>query len=460
MTLRLHPQQWAAHTFGQAQLGDKRRTRRLVTLAGSLAARKGKSIVKSSQNIAEVEGAYRLLRNDAVDISNIAEAGFQAALSDSQASKTLLALEDTTSLNYSHDSVKDELGHITSSKNRKGLLAHSILLFDPENQQLFGLAEQQIWTRDTATFGKKHQRASTPYPEKESFKWQQASMNLAARAGDQMANIISVCDREADIYDYLAYKVANQQRFVVRCRQNRRLKVADKKLFEVLEGSLPATHRTISLPQKGGRAARNVRLAVRFAPVTISAPGRATGDDLPLYYVSCSSDTDSKLNWHLLTTEPVTDDQSALNIIQYYEHRWLVEDFHKAWKSGGTLVENSRMQSLDNLLRVITILAFIAARILQLRGLVLLHGGKTGISCETVMSRVEWKLLWLKRMNKKPPKTAPDLQWAYLNIAGLGGWYDSKRTGRAGWEVLWEGWYLLQELLSGYRLAKELDDEM
>ncbi|EHU10029.1 protein of IS element, partial [Escherichia coli DEC1B] len=46
-------------SFGHARLGDPRRTRRLVSLASSLAQHAGLSIVKSSQSTAQVEGAYR-----------------------------------------------------------------------------------------------------------------------------------------------------------------------------------------------------------------------------------------------------------------------------------------------------------------------------------------------------------------------------------------------------------------
>jgi len=42
----------------------------------------------------------------------------------------------------------------------------------------------------------------------------------------------------------------------------------------------------------------------------------------------------------------------------------------------------------------------------------------------TVWARVEKK--------KKQPEHPPSLYWAYYAIARLGGWYDSKRTGRVG----------------------------
>jgi len=36
-----------------------------------------------------------------------------------------------------------------------------------------------------------------------------------------MSKVISVCDREADIIEYLTYKTTHQQRFVVRSMQSR-----------------------------------------------------------------------------------------------------------------------------------------------------------------------------------------------------------------------------------------------
>ncbi|MBD6989830.1 IS4 family transposase, partial [Vibrio parahaemolyticus] len=51
----------------------------------------------------------------------------------------------------------------------------------------------------------------------------------------------------------------------------------------------------------------------------------------------------------------------------------------------------------------------------------------------------------------------PDMGWAYKNLAKLGGWKDTKRTGRASIKVLWEGWFKLQTILEGYELAMSLD---
>ncbi|EDM9328809.1 IS4 family transposase, partial [Salmonella enterica subsp. enterica serovar Kentucky] len=214
---------WANEQFGHARLGDPRRTRRLVSLASSLAQHAGLSIVKSSQSTAQVEGAYRLMRNPSVSPEAIAEAGFTATARACEAHPLLLALEDTTTINFSHSTAFDDLGNTTTNPKTRGLLAHSVLMYAPDSALPVGLIEQQRWSRATDTYGVKHQRKERPYEEKESYRWQQASERMAERLGEIQKRVITVCDREADIWHYLHYKVSHGQRFVVRAAQNRRL---------------------------------------------------------------------------------------------------------------------------------------------------------------------------------------------------------------------------------------------
>ncbi|MBC3379568.1 IS4 family transposase [Serratia fonticola] len=447
---------WANGIFGLAQLGDCRRTQRLVSLTASLAKKSGLSIVKSSQSTAEVEGAYRLIRNPNVSPEAIAEAGFNSTAKAAQSYPLLLALEDTTSINFSHTTAHDEFGNTTTSKNTHGLLAHSVLLYAPDTAHFLGLIDQQRWTRKANEYGKKHQRKQTPYEEKESYKWQQASERAAQRLGLTQSRVISVFDREADIWHYLDYKTKNKQRFVVRAAQTRLLSGQDKKLMELPETLIEAGHYLLNVVQKGGRAARDAQMSIRYSPVDLKMPGSTSEERaIPLTYICCREEG----CWHLLTSEKVTSAEEARVIISYYERRWLIEEYHKAWKSGGTQVEQLRMQTRDNLERMIVILSFIAVRVLALR-----QGGlseETGNeSCERILSPLEWKLLWVKQEGKALPKKAPNVKWAYLALAKMGRWYDSKRTGRAGWIVMWEGWSTLQDIVEGYKLAKSLDQEI
>ena len=82
------------------------------------------------------------------------------------------------------------------------------------------------------------------------------------------------------------------------------------------------------------------------------------------------------------------------------------------------------------------------------------------ISCETVLSKLSWKILWKKTESKAAiPVDPPSLYWAYYAIAKLGGWYDSKRTGRVGIKAMWAGWIKLMELFEAVEIVKQLNLE-
>lgn len=455
------PLAWAQSLFQSAELGDFRRTQRLVQLSAQLAAHSGQSIVQSLQSDAEIEAAYRFIRNDKINPRAIAEAGYRVTAGHAQAFDCLLAIEDTTSLEFTHASVADELGHTTSKKYSRGLHAHSVLLFAPKEQEVVGLIEQHRWARDINAYGQSNLHAKREYTEKESFKWQRASEAMANRLGTHMAKVISVCDREADIIEYLSYKIEHQQRFVVRSMQSRHIEEGDNKLYALSETLQSAGERTVHVPQKGGRKARDAACDICFAAVTVKWPANKRGESLGLYYVGCKErGHQDGLCWHLLTSEPVTTAEQAREILEYYERRWLIEDFHKSWKSGGTRVEDLRMQSKDNLERICIILSFIAIRLQQLRYLSLQTERSKQIPCADLLNPTAWKLLWLKVEKSKPPKQPPSVYWAYQSLGRLAGWNDSKRTGVVGWERLWQGWFELQTILEGYHLSRSLDEEM
>ena len=91
-------EEWANHLFKNANLGDERRTKRLVKISHLMASNSGSSIVKASGSPASIEGAYRFLRNDKIKADDIACAGFSSLLPDLKHSKKMLALEDTSTL--------------------------------------------------------------------------------------------------------------------------------------------------------------------------------------------------------------------------------------------------------------------------------------------------------------------------------------------------------------------------
>lgn len=141
--------------------------------------------------------------------------------------------------------------------------------------------------------------------------------------------------------------------------------------------------------------------------------------------------------------------EQAEKVVSYYE-RWLIEEFHKCWKSGCRAEERS-IKSIAALERFYAISAPIAVRLMQLHRFV--ESNPTN-SCETVLTTDEWQCLYATTEPKNSiPKKPPTTKWCYFAIAKLGGWIDTKRTGRVGWKTMWDGWNKLYERVAGWRLA-------
>jgi hypothetical protein len=92
--------------------------------------------------------------------------------------------------------------------------------------------------------------------------------------------------------------------------------------------------------------------------------------------------------------------------------------------------------------------------LLQLREILDTSNDDEQASCDTILSEDEWKVLWVSTQRSKPPAAAPSIRWACLAVAKLGGFTDTKRTGRPGWDTMWHGWFRLQERLEGYQMSK------
>lgn len=461
--------EWAASLFDQAKLGDKRLTNRLIQITDQLSSNTGDSLSKSCNgDEALLEGGYRFLRNDRVKTNDIAIAGYDSTARIALNSKLLLAIDDSTSVVYRHEASK-LLGYTTNKVDAKsrGFMVHSTILLDAASEKTLGLISQNRWCRPKSDYGKRATRRTLPYKEKESYKWERNSRDTAERLGEQLSNTISVCDREADIFEYIQYKLSNNQRFIVRACQNRVLST-NTTLFKHLASQTKLGTYEIEIAQKSNRKKRTALLELSASKVIFVLPRRYGNQDETLEEITLNvvhakeitNDPDNALEWILLTTEDISTFDKARQITRYYELRWRIEDFHKAWKSG-TKVEKLRMQAEDNLEKMLVILSFVAIRMLQLKE----HFEKESIeeskdmeqqSCEGILSSTQWKVLWATIVKKALPTKPPSAAWAYSAIAKLGGWTNSKRTGKASWATIWNGWFKLSERVSGFLLAQEI----
>lgn len=456
---------WANRLFAHCQLGNVQRTRRLVKTAAQLAGNGGGTVAQACKSdTAGLEGGYRLMRNANIKLEAMMDAGFAATAASVLPRSRLLAIDDSTTLSYAHGIVSalGDTGGKAASRKR-GLWVHSAVLVDADTETTEGLIAQQIWSRDPAARGKKVARKKTPYEAKESFKWSKNAAALRQRLGAKMADVIAVSDRESDIFAYLLDKHSHGERYLVRAAQDRVIMDADERLFARLENSEKRGQMAVNVSQRGGRVARTAMLTLRAQTVQLRAPKTATDAcatiqlNVVLAHEETPPENVTPLRWLLLTTESIASEDALRDVLRCYGLRWRVEEFHKAWKSGAS-VEDIRAQSVDNLQRHALLLAFVAIRLLQLRE-TLDHPAAAERACTEVLTDTQWKILWVSTNKTKLalPKTPPTLRWAYEAIAKLGGFYDSKRTGRASWATIYAGWTRLEERVEVFNLLTALD---
>ena len=225
----------------------------------------------------------------------------------------MLAVQDTTSLNYTTHRATDDLGPIgTQAEGAVGLWLHSTLAFNAEGTPL-GLLDVQCWARDGRQFGKRQRRKQRPIEEKESAKWRKSFRALAeVQRHTPGTRLVSVGDREADIYELFQEALADPQGpgLLVRAEQDRLRAEGQEHLWPWLERQAAAGVQEIRVPRRGAQRARVARLEVRFAQVTLRPPrSKPHLPELTLWAV-LAQEVEAPagikpLRWMLLTTCPV-----------------------------------------------------------------------------------------------------------------------------------------------------------
>ena len=374
-----------------------------------------------------------------VEPEAIACGGYKRCAQLAGESEELLAVEDTTTVSYGHEGSR-ELGDVGGKERSKkrGFMVHSVILLEERSGTTVGLIEQTRWCREKGSRGKRHKRKERAYEDKERFKWERASRRVTARLGEVMGRVISVCDREADVYEYLGYKTRCDERYVVRSSWDRRVKGEWRRLNEELANAPKLGEETVKVEQRGGRRARTAQLELRACRVRLRAPKRLGGaGEIEVNAVLAQEyevpEGENGLCWLLLSSESIESLSAVRRVLRIYRMRWRVEEFHKAWKSGAG-VEQRRMRGADNLERIAVVLAFVAVRLLQLRevfvppawmhaeGVVEANEKRAKSPCTEILSESEWKTLWMAQERTRPPSEAPTLGWAYESLGKLGGW--------------------------------------
>jgi transposase Tn5 family protein len=365
--------------------------------------------------------------------------------------KQVLLVQDTTSFDFSQHRASEGMGPLANGTGR-GFFSHSSLAVSVEGIPL-GLMDQQVWVRSEAISGQRHQRHERALEVKESYKW---IVGLQASAEAETATeFVTVCDREADIYDFFDAALRANIAFVVRARQERVLASERRRLTEVVEAMpVQATFRLEigSTPQREGRQAQ---MELRFGQVSVKRPRRSSAEQeaLTVGVIDVREIEpplgETAIHWLLLTSLPLETAEQAQTYVRWYSFRWLIERFHYVLKSGCKL-EERQLREEKRLERLLAVFSLVAWHLLWLTYQARLT---PDVPCTVALKTQEWQALYaFIQRNPRLPTTVPTLHQALRWIAQLGGFLGRKGDGEPGVKVLWRGWLRLQDITDTWLL--------
>jgi len=418
---------WAQHEFETLDLGDARRTLRLIKLVDDLSAQPTGSIPLACGGWTETKAAYRLLDNPALDWQEVLEVHTERTSERMREQPVVLCLQDTTELDFSSQPGIAGLGRL-NYEARQGLYVHPTLTVTPAGVAL-GVIDAWIWAR-----GPKEQ------PQvKESTRWVEG-YEIVADLAEQMPNtrLVYVADREGDLRELMAAakRRGTPADWLVRAKHNRKTLAGDK-LWDRLGQSEPVGEVEFLLPAAPDRSARRVRQTLYRQVVTLPARKGAPAVTVTaiLAREEASPVGEKALEWRLLTNRAAETLEAVVELIDWYRRRWLVEIFFRILKSG-CRVEALQLGTLERLERALVIYLIIAGRILHL---VTWGRACPDLPCEVVFDPEEWQAAWIVAHRRPPPDTPPKLSAMVRLIAGFGGFLGRQHDGHPGPKAIWEG---------------------
>ena len=450
---------WSVQEFAGLDLGDARLNRRLLTMAEAFGAQPSASINQASGDWQATKAAYAFFANPTVLPSDILLPHQQRTLERMAAEPLVLAVQDTCFLNYTQHPATTGLGPIGGGQ--RGLVMHTTMTFTPHGLPL-GILEQRIWVRpDEPT---PRPRRSRPIAEKESQKWLSALEESISLTPSEV-RLITIADREADLYEFLDLAHDLEAEYVVRATHDRKVAGAIGQLWAHMATQAVAGTVTVTLAARPKRPERQAVLEVRAAQVVLQPPVRSADDPgiwlepLPLWalwlHEGASPTGAEAVDWLLLTNVAVTSWADATERINWYGVRPGIESWHKILKSGCT-VEQSRLEAAEKLIAYLTLMGVIAWRLFWLTHI---NRQAPDAPCTLILADHEWKALHtaIRRSAVLPPEP-PTVRQAVRWIAQLGGFLGRKGDGEPGITTIWRGWSRLTDLAEMYRITHPAKD--
>ena len=464
---------WISTQFQGATLGDVRRTRRTVQIASHMVTRPGASLPQLAASRPDLKATYALWAHPTSTPEHL-QAGHRshvrAALEDGP--DPVLLVEDTTVMSWAGNAPVAGLGPIGSGGDAglQGFLLHTVLALRwaaapaPTSSRrppvaLLGVADQQYHVRtpappDETARPEGSQAFARQQRWRESALWSASTAHLGPApppgAGPRW---VRVCDRGADVFEFLESCVAAGHGYVVRAAQNRAVDTGDR-LFTQLRTAPPVASLTLELRARPRQPSRVATLHVAATAVELRAPRRPGAAAGRRPGVACTAlrvwepaapAGAVPLEWLLLSDAAVAIAADAITLVQQYATRWVIEEYHKVLKTG-LGAERLQLEEATRLFAAIAVMSVVAVRLLHLKEWV--RAAPDAAADEAGLTPLEQRLLILHAK-----RSLPTVRDVALALGRLGGHLNRTRDGLPGWRTLWRGIQRLHDMAEGAALV-------
>lgn len=452
---------FVANYFGTVDLGHKSRDRCFERVAQQISRHPGGTLPEKLGNANDYVAMDRLMNRPETTHASVLAPHCRRTLARMNAcAGVVLLLHDTTELDFSG---KKSLGLAPIGNGRgSGYLCHNSLAVEPEGREVLGLVSQILHQR--VAIGKKEGvKAKRQRLTRESRLWSRAVRELpVAPAGQRW---VDVCDRGADLFEFLATEQKLGRLCLVRSAHNRRIRIGheghgEKALLHTYLRTLPAVGAAHpkTIYDRQLETERTAKLRVSYAAVEILPPHVKRGDydDLPIrawavrVWEESPPANATKLEWSLICLDPVTSADTAWEKCAWYSCRWIEEEYHKSQKTG-CRIEDLQFRSEQALQPMIALLSVVAVMLLNLRQAARrpdAHDRKASEIVEPIYEEV------LRAHRYKQPREEMSVYEFYLAVARLGGHMNRKADGFPGWLTLWRGWQKLESMVAGAQIER------
>jgi hypothetical protein len=288
--------------------------------------------------------------------------------------------------------------------------------------------------------------------ERESQRWASVFSNAGP---PPTVRWTYVADRESDIHDVFATCHNNRVDLIVRAYQKRKVADDHSTVFQAVAKSLLQGKYELDIRARAGKPARRAKIEVRATAVTLHSSWRPGGRS-PSSNVNVVEAREinppagvEPIHWVLLTNWPVDSFDKSLRVIKAYTLRWLIEEYHKALKTGAQ-VEQTQLSTAERIRGLLGVLSIVAVRLLTAKLL-----AETEPDIEVNPTDVGPEILAILEAKLGKPENGWTHGNVFKSIARFGGFLARKSDGNPGWLTIWRGWHDLNLMALGYSFAEE-----